>query len=184
MSEKKKPVNVQTRLFHNEISSDELQKCIDQQPWANGKQIKIKVLIPQSGEYALQINTSDEDHLASDAYDNVCNYLLTNEKEDTAQQDWKKVCKVLEIKGKQSVQSRVQRFRVKTADTEVCTKARSICEDYFDNENASDDADAQDTFCDWVQKAVVAKETVTELQDYLPPGTDYDDDVFISSDEA
>ncbi|KAL3866303.1 hypothetical protein ACJMK2_043610 [Sinanodonta woodiana] len=235
-----KPVNVQTRLFHNEISSNELQKCIDQQPWANGKQIRITVLVPQSGEYALQINTRDEDHLASDAYENVCNYLLTNDNEDTAPQkvkekmramrdakqrvvqmdpkkieaitkikipskklhdimmatllmigkwegfvkDWAKVCKVLEIKGNQSVQSRVRRFRVKTADTDVCFKARSICENYFDDENASDDADAQDTFCDWVQKAVVAKETVSELENYLPPGTDYEDDVFISSDEA
>ncbi|KAK3606245.1 hypothetical protein CHS0354_037922 [Potamilus streckersoni] len=143
-----KPVNVHTRLFHNEISSDELQQCINQQPLEEGKRIKIKVMVPKSGEYALEINTS-EDNFASDDYSNVCNYLLTNDKEDTAQQDWTKVCKTLEISGKHSVQGRVKSFRVKNVDIEMCKKARSICGDYFDDENASDDADAKDIFCDW-----------------------------------
>ncbi|KAK3606244.1 hypothetical protein CHS0354_037921 [Potamilus streckersoni] len=230
-------VKVEARLHHIEYTCAELQTYIDQKIFQN--EVKIKVAVPKGGEYALQINTKDdEDELASD-FVNACNYLLSNDKEENAVKevkkhitalktstqevlrmeqtqivhmrsvrkpenvlndvmmatflllgeweakvkDWDYVRKLLEKSGNESVKSRISSFTIKTLRKNICKAASVLAKDHT-AENARMICHGAGTFCDWVQKAVAAKETVETYSSYLQDGTDYESDVFLSSDEV
>ncbi|KAL3866307.1 hypothetical protein ACJMK2_043614 [Sinanodonta woodiana] len=231
-------VTVEAKLYSIDYSCSELERYIDQTLSKNG--VKFKVSVPKGGEYALQINTKDDqDELASDDFENACNYLLSNDKEDHAVKevkkhvrawknstqevlrmeqthiaeirsvrnpenvlndimmatfmllgewearvkDWDYVRKLLEKSGKESVKSRISNFRIKTLRKNICKAVSALTKDHT-VENARMIRHGAETFCDWVQKAVAAKETVDTYQSYLPEGTDYESDVFLSSDEV
>ncbi|KAL3866306.1 hypothetical protein ACJMK2_043613 [Sinanodonta woodiana] len=231
-------VTVEARLHNIDYKCSELQTYIDQTISTNG--VKIKVSVPKGGEYALQINTKDdEDDLASDEFENACNYLLSNDKEEHAVKevkkhvsawktstqevlrmeqkeivqirsirnpenvindimmatflllgewearvkDWDYVRKLLEKSGKESVQSRISSFTIKTLRKNICKSVTALTKEHT-AENARMIRHGAGTFCDWVQKAVAAKETVDTYKGYLPEDTDYESDVFLSSDEV
>ncbi|KAL3866301.1 hypothetical protein ACJMK2_043608 [Sinanodonta woodiana] len=233
-----KHVTVEARLHNIDCSSADLQIYINQTISKN--EVVFKVSVPKSGEYALQINTKDdEDELASDDFENACNYLLSNDKEQNAVKevkkhvnawkastqevlrmeqtqivpirsvrqpkkiledimratflllgeweasvkDWDYIRKLLEQSGNKSVKSRISSFTIKTLRKNICKSVTALTKDHT-VEDARKIGHGAATFCDWVQKAMAAKETVDTYQNYLQEGTDYESDVFLSSDEV
>ncbi|KAK3098481.1 hypothetical protein FSP39_019873 [Pinctada imbricata] len=71
-------VQVQAVLVHNQISSEELQHNVTQK--VKGNELSVDVNIPNSEEYALQINTRDKGSKGD--FKNACNYLISSSDTD------------------------------------------------------------------------------------------------------
>lgn len=82
-------ISVKTELIHSSISASELtQYCVQVKRQRN---LSVQVTVPESGEYALAMYTSQTDQAN---FSNVCNYFLTSESEEAKrkrQREWE-VC--------------------------------------------------------------------------------------------
>ncbi|KAL3866308.1 hypothetical protein ACJMK2_043615 [Sinanodonta woodiana] len=207
-----RPVTVEANLYSIDKSCTELERYIDQTLSENG--VELKVSVPNADEYALQINTKDvEDELGSDDFENACNYILSSVNKEQAVKEVKKHVRAWKTSTQEVLRMELahivdiirsvgnpdnvlkdvmmatflllgeQEARVKTLSKDICKAVSALTKDHT-VENARMIGYGTGTFYDWVQKTVAVKETVDTYKSLLEEGTDYESDVFLSSDEV
>ncbi|KAL4227458.1 hypothetical protein ACF0H5_012902 [Mactra antiquata] len=71
-----KNIQVNTELINENISKEELSKYV--KTTQSDRKLHVDVMIPEAGEYALAMHAQQK---GQSGYENVCNYLLTSEKD-------------------------------------------------------------------------------------------------------